>query len=132
MGRPGKRHLLDPFRGTEMLCGLARIHHEHTVNDADLELCRRCDHRCDELRKVMRAGKASRVFEQPCPACGAPIGMPCITTTAQPTTGHAARLRLEREINGPKTKAWEEWTARARVELALALDWPAATERTDD
>lgn len=129
MGRPGKRHILDPFRATEMLCGLARVHHEHTI-DADLEFCSRCYHRRDQLRRVMRAGKASRVFEMPCARCGAPTGMPCLTTTAQPHTGHVVRVLLERALNEPKTERWEEATARARKELTLVLDWPAGMEET--
>ena len=133
MSRPSKRHVIDPFRPTEMLCGLARIHHDHTVGLTDLEICRRCSHRRDELRKVMRAGKASRVFEQPCSSCGAPVGMPCVTSTDQPSAGHAARLRLARAIHGPKNERWEEATARARTELALVLGWnPVQDARSSD
>ena len=129
MGRPGKKHLIDPFRATEMLCGLARVHHHHTGDEAawvaDLELCSRCAKRRDELRGVMRTGKASRVFEQPCSTCGAPAGMPCLTTLSQPHTGHAARVRLERALNRPKDARTTKATARCRRELKLVLDWPA-------
>jgi hypothetical protein len=121
MGRPGKRHIIDPFRSTEMLCGLARVHHEHTVADLDLELCRRCTARLDELRLVMSAGRVSHVFEMPCSTCGAPKGLPCLTTTDQPSSGHAARVRLARALYGPKTEHWEQRTQRVREELALVL-----------
>ena len=137
MGRPGKRHVLDPFRSTEMLCGLARVHHGHTAeahNDRDrrldaadvskLERCSRCWHRAREIRQVVARAAELQTIEVACTFCGAQPGDLCMDTARRPRVGHMPRMTLarwRREEEFPDPRALAQRNQRQH-ELKLVLD----------